>query len=102
MNTTMSEVSLDQLKTEIRGNIYNIISDDVNAVSIRFERALLEVNMDNGNDGQLVIFKPGTFCEVVLDSDSIIEDILANADYSEIIIRFKNGMSDLSITLCKE
>lgn len=53
--------------------------------------------MDSGIDGEIVIFKPETLCEVSIDSDDIIEAIYSNEDASEIKIEFSNELSDLEI-----
>ena len=75
---------------------------DSNAVHISFSHALVEMNMDSGEDGQIVIFKPSTQCEARIDYNDDVEYIRANEDSSEVIIEFNNGMSDMTMTLCKE
>ncbi|WP_418755428.1 hypothetical protein [Eubacterium ventriosum] len=93
----LHEITLNQMKEAISGNTYNIISIDTNALSVAFYGAVVEVDTEFKDDGEISIHKPGTLCEVKIDCGDVLDGIETD-DNGYFILYFNNGLADIEIT----
>ncbi len=97
----LHEITLNQMKEATTGNTYNIVSEDTYSLSVAFYGAVVEVDPDYGGGGEIVIYKPGTLCEVKIDCEDILDEIVTDGE-GYFLITFNNEMVGMEITKVSE
>ena len=97
----LHKITLAKMKEEVKGKSYDVLSTDINALSISFYNTMVNVDLENRDGGEIVIHKPYTACEVKIDCEDIVDSIETDgAGY--LLISFNNGMSDIEIKEVKQ
>lgn len=98
------ELTREQFAKEIeeinaKGGTYSVESVDSGSVALAMYQCAVIVNLEDGMEGEITIYKPYTLMEARLDFgiiDTITKD--ANGDFG---IEFNNGMADVTIKLAE-
>lgn len=94
------ELTREQFLKEIeeinaKGGTYSAESVDSGSVALSMYQCAVIVNLEDGTNGEITIFKPNTLMEARLDFDII--NTITKEDDGEFIIKFDNGMPDVAI-----
>ena len=94
------EMTREQFKKEIeeintKGSTYSVESMDSGSVALFMYQCAVIVNLEDGMEGEITIFKSYTNMETRLDFDII--DTIAKENDGTYTIEFNNGMTDLII-----
>lgn len=76
------------------GKVFTVESEDSGSVYFIMHGCSIAVNLEEGIEGEITIFKPNVEMEVTLDFDIINSIIKENDEY---LIEFSNGMADVVI-----
>lgn len=95
----MTEITREQFTQEIeelnsKKTTYNFESQDSGSVYFAMGGCSISVNLEDGIDGEITVFKPYAQMEVSIDF-SIVDSIYKEND--EYYLEFSNGMADVII-----
>lgn len=95
----MKEITREQFLAEIEelnnnGATFNFESQDSGSVYFAMAECSIAINMEDGCDGEITVFKPYAQMEVSIDFE-IIDSIFK--DEEEYYLEFSNGMADAVI-----
>lgn len=94
------EITKEQFKKEVEeitanGKVFIAESEDSGSVYFSMYQSNVSVDMEDGINGEITIFKPYTAMEARLDFDII--DTITKENDGTYAIEFNNGMADLTI-----
>lgn len=97
------EITREQFIEEIKAlketTTINASSLKVGNIGFTFNGCLIYVRVEDGIDGEITIFKPGTDMEVTFDFAIIGEIIKKDSKYT---ISFSNGLPDMDVEIVTE